>query len=205
VRELTDEERALPRHPLGYYRKYGVTFVELSDSPSDVELLRQWRNHPEIRQWMQFRDEITPAQQQAWFRALDPARESFSIVWNRTERIGLTQLRHIDSEKRTGEGGIILFKPEHQHSLFAHRAAIAGMDWNFVHRGLAQLTVTVLKHNSRARRLVRSLGYVLSDPDPDGAALHGVVTAEAYFLAVAKWRALLRAESDAEVGGVSEW
>jgi UDP-4-amino-4,6-dideoxy-N-acetyl-beta-L-altrosamine N-acetyltransferase len=198
VRELTDEERALPRHPLGYYRKYGITFIELSDSPHDYQLLRTWRNHPEIRQWMVFRDEITSEMQESWFRALDPKRESYSIIWNRTERIGLTQLRHIDAETRSAEGGIILFKPEFQNGLYAHRAALAGMDWNFVSRGLETLRVTVLKVNSRARRLVRSLGYVLRDPDPDGATLVGEVTAEQYFRAAEKWRAIVRAESEAE-------
>ncbi len=204
MRELTDEERALPRHPLGYYRKYGITFIELSDSPWDVELLRTWRNHPEIQQWMVFRGEITPEQQQAWFRGLDPARESFSIIWNRTERIGLTQLRHIDMVTRSAEGGIILFKPEFQNGLYAHRAALAGMDWNFVQRGLETLRVTVLKTNSRARRLVKSLGYVLSDLGPDSATLVGEVTKAGYFQAAEKWRAIVRAEGESEVE-VSEW
>ncbi|MBA3462680.1 MAG: GNAT family N-acetyltransferase [Deltaproteobacteria bacterium] len=204
MRELTDEERALPRHPLGYYRKYGITFIELSDAACDIELLRTYRNQPEIRQWMLLRDEITVEGQLAWFRSLDPARESFSIIWNRTERIGLTQLRHIDMTTRSAEGGIILFKPEFQNGLYAHRAALAGMDWNFVQRGLETLRVTVLKTNSRARRLVRSLGYVLSDPDPTGDTLLGEVSKEGYFRAAEKWRAIVRAEAEAEVD-VSEW
>ena len=216
MRPLTVEERALPmtapRTPdqfgptgLRLYHKYGITFVDLTDGPEDLELLRRWRNHPEIQRWMVFREEITPEMQAAWFAALDTTREVYSIVWNRTEQIGLTQLRNIDPIERSGEGGIILFKPEFQNGLYAHRAALAGMDWNFLHRGLETLHVTVRKINSRARRLVKSLGYVLHDPDPAGDVLRGTVTREQYFEAAAKWRPIVRAEAEAEVGGVSEW
>jgi RimJ/RimL family protein N-acetyltransferase len=196
---LTEEERALPRYDDQgrlWYRKYGITFIPLY--PIHLEYLRTNRNHPEIRQWMVMRDEITPEQQQAWFDSIDPAREEYSIIWNRWEQIGLTQLRNIDAAKGTAEGGIIIFKPEHQNGLLSHRAAIAGMDWNFLGRGLASLHVTVLKVNARARRLVRSLGYVLHDPDPAGEVLHGEVSAAAYFRAARAWRPVIRADADAE-------
>lgn len=194
MRALTAEEAALPQPPPGYYRKYGITFVDLV--PDDVEFLRGWRNHPEITQWMIHRDEITAEQQWAWFQALDPAKESYCIVRNATERIGLCQLRHIDADARSAEGGIILFKPEHQNGLYAHRASLAGLDWNFVRRGLETVRVTVLKHNSRARRLVKSLGYVLRDGGGD--RLIGELTRERYFEAAAKWRPIARADAEAE-------
>ncbi|MDB4955814.1 MAG: hypothetical protein JWO36_3383 [Myxococcales bacterium] len=194
---LTEEERDLPRHPDGWYRKYGITFVDLY--PVDLEFLRTWRNHPDIQRFMIFRDEITLEMQEHWYRSFDRARESYCIIWDRDERVGLTQLRNIDMTTRSAEGGIIIFKPEHQNGLLAFRAAIAGMDWDFLHRGLRTLWVTVLKTNSRARRLVRSLGYVLHDPDPLGPVLRGEVSAEGYFRAVAKWRPIIRAEADAEL------
>ncbi len=196
VSALTDEERALPRHPDGWYRKYGITFVPLY--PIHLEFLREWRNHPEIQQWMLYREEITPEMQQRWYDSIDPAKDSYSIIWNRHEQIGLTQLRNIDAAAGSGEGGIIIFKPEHQNHMLSHRAAVAGMDWNFLERKMKTLTVTILKKNVRARRLVRSLGYVLHDPDPEGDIVRGEVTAAAYFRAASQWRAMLHAEAQAE-------
>ena len=196
---LTDEERELPRHPDRWYRKYGITFVD--PYAPDLEFLRAWRNHPDIRRWMVMRDEITPEMQDAWFRSINWGTEAYSMVWNHEERIGLTQLRHIDKQNRSAEGGIIIFKPEHQNGLLPYRVALAGMDWNFLGQKLDLLTVTVLKTNSRARRLVRSLGYVLHDPDPAGETLRGEVTGEQYFRAAAKWRAIVREDAAAQPPG----
>ena len=194
---LSADERSLPRDAVGWYHKYGVTFVDLF--PTDLELLRRWRNHPDIQQFMVFRDEITPEMQYRWYASIDREREAYSIVVFRGRRVGLTQLRNIDSVARSAEGGLIIFRGEDQNGLLTYRAALAGMDWNFLERGLTSLWVTVLKSNSRARRLVRSLGYVLHDPDPAGDVLRGEVTAAAYFRASAPWRQVIRAETDAEV------
>jgi RimJ/RimL family protein N-acetyltransferase len=187
---LTDEERALPRDEVGWFSKYGVTFKDVG--PTDLELLRTWRNHPEIRRFMVFRDEITPEMQQRWYASIDPERESYSILFVAGEAIGLTQLRHIDARSRSAEGGIIMFRAEHQNGVLPYRAAIAGMDWNFLQRKLERLDVTVLKSNQRARRFVRSLGYVLEDPDPAGDVLKGSVTSERFFRAAAQWRPIIR-------------
>jgi RimJ/RimL family protein N-acetyltransferase len=189
---LTDEERALPRDEVGWYEKYGIKFVDVY--PADLEELRQWRNHPEIRRFMVFRDTISEEMQTAWFASLDRQRERYSLIQYRGERVGLTQLRHIDEAAGTAEGGIIIFRPEHQNGLIPYRAAIGGMDWNFLHRGLSTLHSTVLRSNDRARRFLRSLGYTLCDPDPTGEVLRGVVTAQEYFAAARKWRAVMLAE-----------
>jgi UDP-4-amino-4,6-dideoxy-N-acetyl-beta-L-altrosamine N-acetyltransferase len=190
--ELSHEERALPRDEVGWYQKYDVKFVDLY--PHDLELLRKWRTHPDIRRWMVFREEITPEMQRKWFESIDPARERYTMVVYGGQRIGMTQLRNIDAATHSAEGGIIIFRPEHQNGLLPYRAAIAGLDWNFLAAGFERLTSTVLRSNSRARRFVRSLGYELSDPDPQAEVLHGEVTAEAYFRAAAKWRKVLWSE-----------
>jgi UDP-4-amino-4,6-dideoxy-N-acetyl-beta-L-altrosamine N-acetyltransferase len=190
---LTDEERALPRDEVGWYEKYGIKFVDVH--PPDLEELRRWRNHPEIRAMMVMRETITWEMQERWYYSFDRSKERYSMIVHDGVRIGLTQLRNIDEAAGTAEGGIIIFRPEHQNGLVPYRAAIAGMDWNFLERGLKELHSTVLKANSRARRFVRSLGYELGDPDPNGESLKGTVTPERYFAVARKWRAVLLAEA----------
>jgi len=191
-RTLTDEERALPRDEVGWYEKYGIKFVDVH--PPDLEELRRWRNHPDIQRMMVMRETITWDMQERWYYSFDRNKERYSLIVHEGVRIGLTQLRDIDEAARTAEGGIIIFRPEHQNGLVPYRAAIGGMDWNFLHRGLREVRSTVLKANARARRFVRSLGYELTDPDPRGEVLIGAVTPERYFTAAKKWRAVLLAE-----------
>ena len=76
--ELTDEERALPRDEVGWYEKYGVKFVDLF--PDDLEELRRWRGHPDIRRFMVFRGAITPAMQLSWFYSFDRRFEQYSMI-----------------------------------------------------------------------------------------------------------------------------
>jgi UDP-4-amino-4,6-dideoxy-N-acetyl-beta-L-altrosamine N-acetyltransferase len=190
--DLSPEERALPRDAVGWYEKYDVKFVDLF--PFDLEELRRWRNHPDIQRHMVFRDQITWEMQERWFYGFDRAREQYSMIVHRGQRIGLTQLRHIDQAARTAEGGIIIFRPEHQNGLIPYRAAIAGLDWDFLSRGLVAVHSTVLKSNERARRFVRSLGFELVDPDPRGEILRGTLTPERYFPSARKWRAVLLAD-----------
>lgn len=189
---LDYEERTLPRDPVGWYKKYGVTFCDVT--LADLETLRGWRNHPDVRRFMVFRDEITPEMQRKWFDSIDPARERYSILVFRGEQVGLTQLRHIDAQTRSAEGGITLWRPEHQNGLLSYRISLAGMDWDFLQFGFERLDVTVLKSNVRARRFVRSLGYRFADAQSDSDILRGSVDPTSYFAAVKRWRVVVGAE-----------
>jgi len=195
---LTDEERALPVDANGCYEKYGIKFHELSQD--HLEVLRHWRNHPDIQQFMVFREEISPEMQQQWFRDIARKRElhleSYAMLEYRGEIVGMTQLKKIDYPYRRAEGGIIIFRPEHQNGLIPYRVAIGGMDSDFLHRGLETMTATIRKMNSRARRFTKSLGYELVDPDPAGDILLGTVRVVDYFRAAKKFRPLLASDDD---------
>lgn len=190
---LTAEERALPVDADGHYEKYGIKFVELR--VQDLELLRTWRNHPDIQRFMVFREEITPAMQAEWYRAIDWGLEVYTIIYFRGVAVGMTQLKRIDYPGKTAEGGIIIFRPEHQNGLIPYRAAIGGMDSDFLHRGLETITATIRKSNTRAQRFARSLGYTFDDPDPAGDVLRGRVIVDEYFRRAKKWRAVLDADA----------
>jgi RimJ/RimL family protein N-acetyltransferase len=196
---LTDEERVLPTDPSGCYEKYGIKFHELRRE--HLEELRRWRNHPDIQRFMVFQDEITAAMQKSWFDSLHEL-ECYTMLEFRGQIVGMTQLKKIDYPYRRAEGGIIIFRPEHQSGLIPYRAAIGGLDSDFLHRGLESVYATIRKTNSRARRFAKSLGYVFSDPDPDGDLLSATVHIDAYFREAKKWRAVLNNDA-AEGFGLS--
>jgi len=197
ISTLTDEERALPTDETGCYEKYGIKFHELR--VEHLEELRKWRNHPDIQRFMVFQEEITPEMQVRWFESLTEL-ECFTMAEFRGRLVGMTQLKHIDYPWRRAEGGIIIFRPEHQTGLVPYRAALAGLDSDFLHRGLENVYATIRKSNSRARRFAKSLGYVFSDPDPSGDLLTANVRIDDYFREAKKWRAVLQADSASGFG-----
>ncbi len=48
---------------------FAVTLSRLTID--DIELVRQWRNSETVRQFMEFREEITPEMQIKWFKSID--------------------------------------------------------------------------------------------------------------------------------------
>lgn len=189
---LDDEERSLPTDASGCYEKYGIKFHELR--AEHLEELRHWRNHPDIQRFMVFQDEITPEMQRRWFEGLNEL-ECYTMVEFRGQLVGMTQLKKIDYPYRRAEGGIIIFRPEHQSGLIPYRAALAGLDSDFLHRGLESVYATIRKSNSRARRFAKSLGYVFIDHDPDGDLLYASVRIDDYFREAKKWRAVLHQDT----------
>ncbi len=58
--------------------KYGITLNRLRED--DIELLRQWRNSPQINQFMEYRGNITPEMQRDWFRSVDNFDNFYFII-----------------------------------------------------------------------------------------------------------------------------
>jgi len=58
--------------------KYGVKLHRLREE--DIELVRTWRNSPLIRQYMEFRDEITPEMQKEWFLSINNNENYYFII-----------------------------------------------------------------------------------------------------------------------------
>lgn len=184
-----------PLAPTGLYTNYGVTLTDIA--PWNIELLRRWRNDPEISRFMVYREHITPDMQRAWFDGLDKERNRYCFVSYERQPIGVCHTKNIDLDAMTGEGGMLIWSKEHQNTLVPFRAALAGLDWNFLKLGFRKMFVVVLKSNRRAQRYNRALGYRFVDPDPEGATLLGTLTPEDYASATEEIKSVLRAE-DAE-------
>ena len=59
----------LPDH----IQAYGIELQHLKQD--DIELVRQWRNHPEVSRHMLSAEHISPAQQVTWFEQLETAHD----------------------------------------------------------------------------------------------------------------------------------
>lgn len=181
------------------YTRFGITIGRLS--ADEIEALRQRRNHRDVARFMIFQDEISEEQQRAWFERVDNRHNLYGTLYWRGEFIGLTNLRDIDYERCSAEGGMIIWSPEHQNSLVPFRAAIVGTDLAFWVYGFQRITVRVLASNKRALRYNRALGYVF-EPEPDAAGvLSGWLTPDNYWPKATPLRRVLDAQDGTVNGG----
>jgi UDP-4-amino-4,6-dideoxy-N-acetyl-beta-L-altrosamine N-acetyltransferase len=149
-------------------------------SIADLELVRCWRNDPKVANYMIFRDHITVTDQEKWFASIQNPQNLYTVIVYDGERIGLSHVKNIDDQQRTGEGGIFIFPEKYRNSLVSYRVSVVGTDWCFHSRGLEVVTGKVLGANQRAIRFNRGLGHVFDPPVPGSNVVTCRLTREAY-------------------------
>jgi RimJ/RimL family protein N-acetyltransferase len=157
---------------------FGISLVRLS--LDDIEMVRLWRNDEEIRQFMVFRDYISPEQQKRWYESVENPLNHYSLIVYQGEKVGLTHVKNVDLRSRSAEGGMFIYRKDLRNSVFGYRAAIVGSDWCFYELGLTVITGTVLKENRRAIRFNLGLGHTFDPEVPGSAVLTCRLTREAY-------------------------
>ncbi|MBN9165050.1 MAG: hypothetical protein BGO98_36710 [Myxococcales bacterium 68-20] len=167
--------------------RFGIRLVPIGDA--DLEQVRTWRNLPQIREQMVFRDLITPEMQRAWFAALDKAKNLYWIIEAAGARVGVIHLKDIDLELKSAEWGIYIVDEE-RGAMAVLKSAIALFDVAFDELGLERIRATVLPTNDRAIRMNVALG--MSAVESTTTALQYEVTPERYRAARPRFRAVLR-------------
>lgn len=149
----------------------GVRLAQLTCD--DIQLVRQWRNSPGVAGYMHHREEITVEQQERWFAALDPSRDFYFIVMYEGQKVGLSNLKHVDYVAKTGEGGLFIVPEVLRNGLLSYRASLPALDWIYEVLGLESVTANVRVENRRALRFNASIGHRV---DPDKSNQESVVT-----------------------------
>jgi RimJ/RimL family protein N-acetyltransferase len=141
------------------YSRYGLTFKFLKEE--DIELVRRWRNDPVVANNYEFREHITPEMQEKWFRSVHNINNLYTIIGYQGEKIGVINLKNIDWEARTCEGGIFLPDPKYHQtyvpaiiSYITTEIIFEMFEWNIG-------TAHVLKENKSVQQFVKMLGYEL--------------------------------------------
>lgn len=175
--------------PLPPLSGYGVTLTRLAES--DLELVRSWRNSPEIRNYMVYREYITEEMQRKWFASVNNRNNFYSVIHYDGQAVGLSHTKNVDWTTMSGEGGMMIWSKAHQNSNVPFLAALLGTDWMFHELGMQRIIGRVLKSNKRAQRYDRALGYVFEPSDSESEVLIGTLTAESYERATKHLRAVL--------------
>lgn len=150
---------------------YGIVLRALSSD--QIEIVRQWRNDPDVSRFMVDQHHITREMQASWFDKVsaDPRQAHFMISF-RGEDIGLAYLKALNGEgleeATVIEPGFYLAPGPYRGTAFAFAPAFALNDYCFDVMGAKELRAKVLADNRAALRFNETLGYVRLGQDNQG-------------------------------------
>ncbi len=164
--------------------KYGITLTLLKED--EIELVRQWRNHPSVVSNYEFREYITPEMQQAWFKTVNNINNIYLIVEYKGERIGVVNAKDIDWENRTCESGIFIPEGKYSNTFIPAIVTIMTMEFGFRLFGWFRGYARVLKTNKPVQNMLRSVGYELCEGQEDVENQMYEITREKFLKKAAK-------------------
>ncbi len=182
------------------YIRYGVTLTLMRES--DLEMVRQWRNDPVVVRNYAYREYITPEMQTDWFKTVNNHRNLYTIIHYRGEQVGVINLKHIDWEQKTFEGGIFIPYERHHNtplpaivSVLTTEIPFTWFDWNV---GYAH----VLQSNKQTQAFIRQLGYELSPGQESVENQEYRITRENYLRKSARLKKAIFALTGEEAPGI---
>ena len=136
-----------------------VTLRALQDG--DVEVLRQWRNHPALFPY-HFSDlPLAQIEQRRWYEHYSSGGST--IVWiienEEGTPIGYTLIKNLDHKNRQAEIGLHL-DPDFQSRGYGKDAFLTLMRFGFHELNLHRLYLEVFDFNEKAVHMYESLGFV---------------------------------------------
>jgi len=143
------------------YTKFGITIVRLKEE--DIELVRQWRNSPQIVERYEYREYITPEMQKAWFRSVSNLNNLYFVIIYHGEKIGVINVKNIDWKNRNLESGIFIPDEKYWSTFVPSIASIILTDLFFRIFPWDHYHAHILKTNHRAIQYNKSLGYELCE------------------------------------------
>jgi UDP-4-amino-4,6-dideoxy-N-acetyl-beta-L-altrosamine N-acetyltransferase len=159
--------------------KYDITLSRLTEDK--IELVRHWRNDPKISRYMEFRELITVEMQKAWFQRINNPQNYYFILIFEGKEIGLANIRDIDAEHQSGEGGLFIYADEYLNSEVPFRAVLALNDFCFETLQLQEMIAHIMKDNPRALEFNVALGYVAENAEDSSPKPKYRLTKEIYF------------------------
>lgn len=136
-----------------------INFVNLA--PDQRELVRNWRNHPEIKKWMR-RDHIISRDEHLGFieRLKSDKKNFYWLVKDNGRNIGVIYLNNVDFKNKTAHLGIYV-NPD----ILGVGSKLIGFlkELSFGVGGLSSLKLEVMENNLRAINFYKKHGFVLDD------------------------------------------
>lgn len=146
--------------------KYGIVLRKL-ESDADLELVRTWRNSPEVNQFMFFRDHITIEMQKNWFNKINNEENYFFILEFENKKIGLINLKDINYRSKEAESGFFIGELDYRDGTIGVQAYFALLDFAFDDLGLEKIIASVRTDNKKAIAFNKGAGFIVSDDNEE--------------------------------------
>ncbi len=162
-----------------------INFIRLREE--HIELVRKWRNSPEITRFMEFTDHITPEKQMDWFRSVDNIYNLYFVIEYKGEKVGLINGKNVDWEKRTMESGVFYWNKDLYDSEVPIIATLIFGDLGVISGGF-ETYAHILRNNERAIRFNKMIGFELCEGQEDVGNQLYFMTRESYLKSAKKLR-----------------
>ncbi len=128
---------------------------------SDMPLVTQWINRPDIAYFMGISTPLTLDRQKRWFKAVsaDPARKVFAITLRRTGRlVGNIGLREISERDHNAALNIFIGEPADRCKGYARETVMLLLGYCFETQGMNRVWLKLHSDNAAAHKLYESCG-----------------------------------------------
>lgn len=133
---------------------------------SDIAMVMEWRNQERVRSKLINNSLLTMEDQIKWFDSLNPEKELYLVVEQRSFLLGLIYATNIDKQALSFEGNIFIGDPINCDSRTVLKAVIMLSDFYFNQLNFAKAYSKVRKDNADALSIDKALGYaVISETD----------------------------------------
>lgn len=167
--------------------QYGIKLKRLNYA--DIEMVRHWRNSPDIRDKMAFKKYITKRKQQEWFNSIDNKWNYYFLIEYKGKDIGLINSKNVNLSEMYGEGGIFIWEENIDNEYAPVLVSLCFLNTVFFLLKLFNKSfIQILKDNKRAINFNRSLGYVLIPRQEKIENQYYVLTKEDYIQKTEKLR-----------------
>ena len=146
-----------------YLSGYQIELRQVSQD--DLDLVRQWRNDPNVAQFMLSQQTISQEQQQAWYNKIcsDPSQAHYMICY-KSQRIGVINIRacyqHEDlANARAIEPGLYIGFEKYRNNLLAFAPTLLINDYCFDTLQVSTLKAVVKSDNQAALNYNLKMGY----------------------------------------------
>lgn len=137
--------------------KYGIVLKRLKHE--DIELVRQMRNTPDIRESMFVQQEISEAEQEKWFVSVNNKFNNYFVILYEGRKAGLINGKNVDYTERSSEGGIFIWEKELLHSMVPVAASVVANDFSFFVLSFNKTYSRVRLDNVQAIQYNKQMGY----------------------------------------------
>jgi UDP-4-amino-4,6-dideoxy-N-acetyl-beta-L-altrosamine N-acetyltransferase len=125
----------------------------------DIELVRNWRNTPEVAHMMEFKQHISSEEQYAWFKQLNPDEDYYFIIRYQHEKIGLIHLNKYCSTQTSAHAGLFIGNKKYVGTGATIEASILLLDLAFHQLKLTCVYAKMNKQHHTAAQYNKLLGF----------------------------------------------